>query len=134
MKIEEVIDKVIESISESTGMEKDIIRPDFTLFKELSINSIDILDILYTLEIEYDISLKISDLEKDSRKELDGKAFEIENVITPEGLEVLKKKLPEIPQEKLVPGLTVFEIIQLFTVETLAKMVLIKIEEKENQA
>jgi acyl carrier protein len=134
MKNDEIVEKVIDVIAESTGFEKEKISPSSTLFDELSINSIDMVDILYTLEMEYDISLKISDLERDSREEMEGKPFEIDNVITEEGLVVLAKKLPEIPKEKLVPGLTVNEIVKLITVETLARMVHIKIEGKENPA
>jgi acyl carrier protein len=134
MKKDEIVEKVIDVIAESTGFEKEKISPSSTLFDELSINSIDMVDILYTLEMEYDISLKISDLERDSREEMEGKPFEIDNVITEEGLVVLAKKLPEIPKEKLVPGLTVNEIVKLITVETLARMVHIKIEGKQNPA
>jgi hypothetical protein len=61
---------------------------------------------------------------------MDGKLFEIDNIITKEGLLVLKNKFPEIPRDKLVPGLTTFEFVLLVTVETLAKMVLARIEEK----
>lgn len=127
---EGVIKKVIEVISESTGLEKEMIIPGSILFDDLTINSIDLVEILYNLEMEYDISLKISDLERDSRKEMDGKAFDIDNIITKEGLRVLEKRFPEIPKDKLVPGLTIYEIVQLVTVETLAKMVLARIEEK----
>jgi acyl carrier protein len=130
MNREEVIKKVIDVICESTGFEKEIITPGSILFGELGINSIDLVELLYNLELEYDISLKISDLERDSGKEMDGKLFEIDNIITKEGLLVLKNKFPEIPRDKLVPGLTTFEFVLLVTVETLAKMVLARIEEK----
>jgi acyl carrier protein len=128
---EEVIEKVIEVIAESTGTEAGEIRPDSTLFNELPINSIDIVDILYTLEMEYDISLKMSDLEKQSRQSMNGHPFEIDNVITDEGLKVLADKMPEIPAEKLVKGLTVNDIVKLFTVESLANMVINKLQTSE---
>jgi len=128
---EEVIEKVIKIIAESTGLETEIIQPDSTLFNELPINSIDIVDILYSLEMEYDISLTLSDLEKQSREAMDGKPFEIDNVVTDEGLRVLAEKMPEIPAEQLIKGLTVNDIVKLFTVESLAKLVLYKLESSE---
>lgn len=130
MKKEEILEKVIKVIAESCGLDLRTIRPASTLFDELAVNSIDMVDILYTLEMEYDISLKISDLEKEARTELNGLPFEIDNVITDEGLKVLRNKLPEIPGEKMEKGLTVNGIIRLFTVETLTNMVMLKIQEK----
>jgi len=131
MNKKEVIEKVIEIIAESTGLETEIIRPDSTLFNELPINSIDLVDILYSLEMEYDISLKLSDLEKQSREAMEGKPFEIDNVVTDEGLKVLAEKMPEIPAERLIKGLTVTDIVKLFTVESLTKLVLYKLESSE---
>jgi acyl carrier protein len=131
MRKEEVIEKVIEVIAESTGMEAHLIRPDSTLFNELPVNSIDIVDILYSLEMEYDISLKLSDLEKQSRDAMNGKPFEIDNVVTDEGLKVLAEKMPEIPASKMVKGLTVNDIMKLITVESLANMVIYKLNSTE---
>jgi hypothetical protein len=103
------------------------------LFGDLTITSIDMVDILYMLETEFDVSLKISDIEMESRNELNGAPFEIDNVITPEGLQAIKKKVPEIPEEKLKPGLTIHEIANLMTVEILANMVLYKIQQTETK-
>lgn len=130
---EEVIEKIIEVIAESMGMDTDKIRPDSTLFNELPINSIDIVDILYSLEMEYDISLKLSDLEKQSREALNGKPFEIDNEVTDDGLKILAEKMPEIPPEKLIKGLTVNDIVKLFTVESLANMVIYKLESSQTE-
>jgi acyl carrier protein len=130
MKKEEILKKVIQVIADSCGLDIGTISPASTLFDELSVNSIDMVDILYTLEMEYDISLKISDIEKEARTELNGLPFEIDNVITDEGLKVLRDKLPEIPVEKMKKGLTVNGIIRLFSVETLTHMVMLKIQEK----
>jgi acyl carrier protein len=131
MKKEEILEKVIRVIADSCGLDIGTIRPESTLFDELAVNSIDMVDILYTLEMEYDISLKISDLEKEARTELKGLPFEIDNVITDEGLKVLHNKLPEIPVDKMEKGLTVNGIIRLFTVQTLTNMLMLKIKEKE---
>ncbi|OFY67272.1 MAG: hypothetical protein A3H98_02120 [Bacteroidetes bacterium RIFCSPLOWO2_02_FULL_36_8] len=127
MNEEIIFEKVKTAISNSCGIEKETILPESTLFNDLAITSIDIVDILYTLETEFNITLKISDLETESRNELKGVPFEIDNVITKEGLEVLKKRLPEISDEKLKPGITIYEIINLVTVRILCRMILFKI-------
>jgi acyl carrier protein len=131
MNKETVIEKVKAAISNSCGIEIENIKSESTLFDDLAITSIDMVDILYMLETEFNVSLKISDIETESRSELNGAPFEIDNVITPEGLNAIKKKVPEIPEEKLKPGLTIHEIANLITVEILANMVLFKIEQQE---
>ena len=117
MEKKEILEKVIEVIADSTGIEKEEILPGSTLFTELGINSIDMLDVLFSLEMEYDISLNVSDIEQESRGEMGGVAFEVENIITKEGLEVLKRRMPEIPPDKFVDGMTINNIISLITVE-----------------
>ena len=127
MQTNDVFSTVQASIADSCGIEKDTIKPESTLFDELAINSIDLIDVFYNLEMEYDISLAISDIENESRDELNGRPFEIDQVITDDALEILKRKMPEIPVEKFKSGLTVTDLINLFTVESLCKLILSKI-------
>jgi acyl carrier protein len=129
MTLEQVFEKVREAIADSCGIEQENIHLQSTLFNDLAITSIDLVDILYTLEMAFDIELKISDIEKESRKDLKNAPFEINNIITDEGLEVLKKRLPEIPEEKLRPGLTTFDIINLVNVQILCNMIIYKLQE-----
>ena len=49
MEKQEILDKIVEVISESTGIEPDSIALNSALFGELGINSIDMLDILFSL-------------------------------------------------------------------------------------
>ena len=131
MRKEDVIQTVREVISDSCGIEIGNIKNDSTLFGELNVTSIDMVDILYTLEMEYDVSLRISDIEKNARESLEGKNFETDGIVTQEGKEILKLQFPEIPVEKLEGNISVNDIISLISVESLAKMVIFKIEQSE---
>ena len=132
MNDQSIFEKVQKAISISCGIEEEKITMDATLFDDLAITSIDLVDILYYLESEFNVELKISDIEKESRKDLGNAPFEINNVLTAEGLEVLKKKLPEIPSAKIKPGLTTYDIINLITVKILCNMITMKLEQIEN--
>jgi hypothetical protein len=44
-------------------------------------------------------------------------------VITAKGLEVLRRRMPEIDPDKLTEGLTMFEVIKLINIQSLANMV-----------
>lgn len=130
MKFDEVFEFIKETISESCGIESQRIAKRSTLFNDLAIRSIDIIDILFEIEMEYDISLKISDIEKETKMLLDGKPFSKRNIITEHAIEILRNKYPEMDQEKLKFGITDRELIKLLTVETLVNMVLQKIKIK----
>jgi acyl carrier protein len=124
-----VFQEVRRSIAGSCGIPEALIVPKATLFEELRISSIDLVEILFTLESRFDVELKISDIESRSREELGDAPFEVQGVITPEGLQVLRRTVPEIPEERLVPGLTMYEIVNLITVEILCSMVRQKLTE-----
>lgn len=127
MNKEQVLDFVTESISESSGLEVENIQSNSTLFKGLGLTSIDMVEIFYMLEMEYDISLRVSDFEKDIRENMDGEAFEIDNVITEQGLKAIKQKLPEIDSSIIQSGLTVDQLMEFITVRSLANLVHAKI-------
>ncbi|MEN9400890.1 MAG: hypothetical protein RL632_1993 [Bacteroidota bacterium] len=126
----DILQKVQQIIHQSCGIELADIHPNATLFDELSIDSIDMVDILFNLEREYEIELKISEIERYSRDEMGDEPFEIDHVITPKGLEVLKKRLPEIDHSKLVTGIGIHDIVRLITVQSLTNMVQTQIEKK----
>jgi acyl carrier protein len=128
-KIEEIFDDVCDVIENSTGYKKEDIKLEDTLFDKLEIDSIDLVDILFELETLYDIELKISDIEIKAKKELGDVEYEIDGVITAEGIESLKQHMSEINPEKLKEGITINELIQLFSIHSLCKLVLLKLED-----
>lgn len=130
-KIEDIFKNVKQVIVDSIGVSEDEVKLETTLFEELEVDSIDMIDILYELESMYDVTLKVSDIENKAKDELGDIPFEIDGVITNEGLEVLKKYMTEVDENELVEGLTIHKLVQLFTVHSLCKMVQYRIENKE---
>jgi len=128
----EIIASVQEIIHQSSGVALADIQPNATLFDELAIDSIDMVDILFNLERKYGIELKISEIEQFSKAELGDEPFEVDQVITEKGLEVLRKRMPEIDPSKLVQGITIHDIIRLITVESLANMVIVQMDKKSH--
>ena len=131
MEINKIYEDVCGIIQNSVGIPKENITLNATLFDELEIDSIDLVDILFELETKYDVELKISDIESKAKKELGDKPYEIDGVLTQEGLAALKKHMTEVEPAKLENGITVHEVIQLFTVESLCKIVQFKLEEEK---
>jgi acyl carrier protein len=129
MDRETILQHVRKSIADSCGIPEAAIHPSATLFQELGITSIDLVDILFTLESVFGVELKISDIESRARAELHDVPFEVDGVITPEGRRMIGQLLPEIPPEKLVKGLTMFDIVNLVDVQILCTMVQHKLSE-----
>ncbi|MFM2334341.1 MAG: hypothetical protein RIS91_344 [Bacteroidota bacterium] len=128
----EILKSVQEVIHQSSGVALETIQPDATLFDDLAIDSIDMVDILFNLERKYGIELKISEIEQFSKAELGDEPFEIDQIITEKGLEVLKRNLPDLNATKLLHGITINDIIRLITVKTLAHLVQVQIDKKQS--
>jgi acyl carrier protein len=131
--IEEIFNDVSQIIEESVGTPKEEIKMSDTLFKELGVDSIDLVDILFELESLYDIELKVSDIELKAKEELGDTPYEIDGVITKEGLAAIKKHMTEIDPEAFKDGLTIHQLIQLFSVESLCKLVQYRLETQPHE-
>lgn len=78
----QILSVVQEVIHQSSGVSLDRITPESTLFDDLAIDSIDMVDILFNLERKYAIELKIGEIEQYSKAEMGNEPFEIDQVIT----------------------------------------------------
>ena len=123
MEMNEIFENVCVIIENSTGKPKDSIKMEDTLFEELGVDSIDLVDILFELETLYNVELKVSDIEQRIREELGDVAYEIDGIITSEGLEAIRKHMTEVDPASIKEGLTVNRLIQLFSVHSLCKIV-----------
>ena len=126
--INEIFKNVCQIIEDSIGKSKDSIKMEDTLFNELGIDSIDLVDILFELETLYEVELKVSDLEARSKEELGDIPYQVDGIITPEGLQALRKYMPEINQDHFKNGLTIHQLVQLFTIHSLCNLVKFKLE------
>jgi acyl carrier protein len=127
-ELDDIFNNVCEIIANSVGIDKESIKLEDTLFDELGIDSIDLVDILFELETLYDVELKVSDIEAKAKEELGDIPYEIDGVITTEGLEVLKRHMSEIDPSEIQEGLTVHKLVQLFSVHSLCKIVMYRLD------
>ena len=132
MELQNVLEKVKDCMVDSCDVERDEIALNKSLIRDLQVDSIDLIDLLYNLEKSYGISLEIGEFENVAKKEMNGTAFSVDNVITEDGLGVLKRLMPEVPMDKFKKGMTVHEIPYLFTVESLCSLVMKKVRARGN--
>jgi acyl carrier protein len=127
---DDVYEKVKASLIESCGLSEKMIEPDKSLMDDLGIDSIDLIDLLYSLEKKYSISIEVNELPKLAVQELGDVPFEKDNIITDEGLGILQEFVGESQRQKLRKGLTVQEIPSLFTVRSLCNLVIKRLAAK----
>lgn len=133
MTFDEIFEFIKETINESCGIEKEKILKESTLFDELAISSIDIIDIIYTIELEYDISIQISEFETATKKALGDKPYSIDGVLTEEALVLLREMLSDVPEEKLQFGIVEQDVIKLITVGLFTNMVFFMVQKANEE-
>ena len=127
LNLDNVYEKVKTCLIDSCGLEEAQIELNKTLIEDLGVDSIDLLDLIYTLERQYSISIGTGEFANLAAKDMGDKPFEIDNVVTEEGLKILHKFIGESQKERIQKGLTVQEIPTLLTVQSVCNLVLKKI-------
>lgn len=121
---EEIDSTVKEAVTEALALDEDEVTPDATLMDELGAESIDLLDILFRIEKGAGVKIEASDLGDHIQGGIPDDEFGDENdVITPKGLEQLKKVMPQIDTAELEGKLKAEDVISHFTVQNLSDMV-----------
>lgn len=125
---EQVYEKVKQAIVDSSDVEMAEIEPGKALIHDLGIDSIDLISLIFHLEKSFQISIPVGDIERKLRQEMGEIPLEKDGILTAEGLSHLRRRLPEVPEEKFQPGLSVHQIPYLLTVESVQNLVLERIQ------
>lgn len=107
-----------------------VVTEEKRLIGDLGIDSLDLLALTFQLEQHFKVKISPRDIERRARQALGATPLEVEGTYTPEGLEVLRKALPEIPPEELSLGLTTARLPRLFRVATMVNLVERLLKEK----
>lgn len=116
---------VCEVIAEALGRPRDTVRIDSNLFDDLGADSLDLLDIVFALENQFEIEITRGALEQAARGDMSDDDFAPGGVVSAAGLDRLRALLPE-SAARIHPGLLPRQIPTLFTVGTFARIVLAK--------
>ncbi len=112
------------AVAEALGLDEDEVRPDSTLMDELGAESIDLLDILFRIERSTGIKIQAADLSDYVQGGIPDEEFGDENeIITPKGLQQLKKVMPQLDIDRLAGRLAAEDVMGHFTVENLVTLV-----------
>ena len=111
----EIFEKVRETLSAALGIEKDDIRPESSLVRDLGAESIDFIDIIFRLEKTFDMKIPSGDLFPGNI--MNDERFVSQGRVTLAGLEELKAKVPYLDLQAFSLDPQVMKLGDHFTVQ-----------------
>src|SRR5215472_1863013 len=122
--IQTVYPRVAKAIAEALARDPAEVRVTSRLFADLEAESIDLLDIVFRLEREFNIQIPRGRIIEDARGDLPEDEFERNGVLTAPGLARLREYMREVPAENFRAQMNLADVPALFTVETMCKIVI----------
>ena len=120
----QILEKVQECLAGALGVEAEEIRPESSLVRDLGAESIDFIDIIFRLEKVFDIKIPSGELFPANL--LNEEGLVREGRVTPEGLKVLREKIPYLDLAEFEKDPRVTNLAEQFKVQ----MILNYIREK----
>ena len=111
---DEIFSKVRQVLSGALGVEKEEIRSEASLVRDLGAESIDFIDIIFRLEKAFDIKIPSGELFPGNI--LNDEQFVKEGRVTPPGLAELKVKVPFLDVDAFSRDPQVSKLADFFTV------------------
>jgi acyl carrier protein len=127
---EEVEQKVIAAVAHALDLDPRQVSPSASLTAELGAESLDFLDIAFTLEREFNVQLPRLDILQRATEHFGEDTLVKDGVVTDRGLELLRRGMPEIGAERFRPGLKATEVAAMFNVATFERILLRLLEAK----
>jgi acyl carrier protein len=127
---DEIVKGVIRRVCTVLALEADEVRPESRLIEDLGAESLDLVELMYEIEQEFDIRLTRDDMSLSAQLGLPEEEIHRGEVLTATALELLRKRFPEA-DKLLVEGVTRKHLAALLTVEAVAVSVRKKVAEKE---
>ena len=122
---EEIFAKVQGCLVDALGVEEDEVTPEATLAGDLGAESIDYLDIIFRIEKAFGIKIDRSEMFPEDI--FNNPDFVKDGRLTPEGLDLLKKRLPYTDLSRFEADPQVADLRDLFTVQMIVDYVASKL-------
>ena len=117
---DEIFEGVQQTLVDALGVDDDEVTLEATLIGDLGAESIDFLDVVFRLEKKFDIKIPRGELFPESLASADS-SFIQDGLVTAEGIDELRTKMPYANVDKLAADPKVEYIQDLFTVDLIVK-------------
>jgi acyl carrier protein len=105
MTEQEVFHRLLPLVHEITGVPPERIRMESVLVEDLGAESLDLLDLSFLIEEAFGVTMGADDFERQARAGSPDGSYDREGLLTEEATQRLRAALPEVPPEKLQPGM-----------------------------
>jgi acyl carrier protein len=100
-----IFDRLLPLVREVTGVPEDRIRRDSNLMDDLGAESLDLLDLSFLIEEAFGVTIASDEFERQATTQRPGLVYERNGLLTEDGAVELRRALPEVPPDKIQPGL-----------------------------
>ncbi len=118
---QELFLKIQETLAGALGVDREEIRPDASLTRDLGAESIDFIDIIFRLEKTFDIKIPSGELFPGNI--LNDERFVKEGRVTAAGLSELKVKVPYLDLDSFSKDPQVSKLAEHFTVQMIIRYI-----------
>jgi len=129
MTEQEIFQKLLPHVREVTGVPADQIRLDSVLMDDLGAESLDLLDLSFLIEEAFGVTISGDEFERQARARMPGLVYERDGILTDEAIVELRKALPEVPPQKIHPGMAKLYVPQVLTVAVFVHLIQRKLAE-----
>ena len=133
MTEQEVFAKLLPLLQEITGASEDRIRMESVLVEDLGAESLDLLDLSFLIEEKFGVTIGADDFERRARAGSPAGAYERDGLLTEEAVRRLREALPEVPPEKLQPGLAKVALPRVLNVAVFVHHIQRKLAEAQEE-
>jgi acyl carrier protein len=134
MTEQEVFRRLAPLVQEITGAREENVRMESGLVEDLGAESLDLLDLTFLIEEQFGVTMGADEFERQARARMPGGVYEHNGLLTEEAIAHLRAALPEVPPEKLRPGLAKVALPQVLNVAVFVHLIERKLAEKEKAA
>lgn len=127
---EEIVHGIRQCIAESLDIPPDSINEGDRIITDLGADSLDMLDLTFSIEQHFGIKISSRETEKRTIEKLGGLPIEVDGIYTPEALAEFRLTMPEVPPEELGDGLHRAQFPRLVRVATMVNLVARLLDEK----
>ncbi len=124
----EVLEALNNCIAATVGIKKEQITLDASLIVDLGADSLDLLDLVFSLEQAFGIEITRGEIEKRVRAAIPDGEFEKDGFLTEKAKAVLKTQLPEVDASKFEGNMRGLDIAKLLTVRVFLRIVKEKLD------
>lgn len=134
MTEQEVFARLRPLVQEITGVPEAQIRMESVLVGDLGAESLDLLDLAFLIEETFGVTLGADEFERQARVAMPGGSYDRNGLLTDEAVRRLREALPEVPPERLRPGLPRLDLPKVLNVAVFVHLIERKLAEKEAAA